>query len=97
MLNDGSCYGDERIKCYFYRYISEPDHFLHLNGFKNGKLDKKMQELDLLVKYINDKLENNPNLSKQLNIILTSDHGHAEVCSIIYLFTPFFFLIVYLS
>uniref|UniRef100_A0A0R3S5E2 Bis(5'-adenosyl)-triphosphatase n=1 Tax=Elaeophora elaphi TaxID=1147741 RepID=A0A0R3S5E2_9BILA len=60
-------------------YIAEPDHFLHYNGFKNGKLNEKMQELDLLVKYINDKLENNPELSKQLNIILASDHGHAEM------------------
>ncbi|CAG9540682.1 unnamed protein product [Cercopithifilaria johnstoni] len=60
-------------------YISEPDHFLHFNGFKNGKLEGKMKEMDLLVKYINDKLEKNPDLLKRLNIILTSDHGHAEI------------------
>uniref|UniRef100_A0AAF5PIZ1 AP3A hydrolase n=1 Tax=Wuchereria bancrofti TaxID=6293 RepID=A0AAF5PIZ1_WUCBA len=60
-------------------YVAEPDHFLHFNGFKNGKINKMMQKLDLLVKYINDKLENNSELSKRLNIILTADHGHAEI------------------
>uniref|UniRef100_A0A915PDB4 Bis(5'-adenosyl)-triphosphatase n=1 Tax=Setaria digitata TaxID=48799 RepID=A0A915PDB4_9BILA len=60
-------------------YIPEPDHILHLNGFKNGKINEKLQQLDLLVKYITDKLENDSDLSKRLNIILTSDHGHAEV------------------
>lgn len=62
-----------------WRYISEPDHFLHFNGFKNGKLNEKMKDLDLLVKYISDKLTDNSDLSKRLNIILTADHGHAEV------------------
>ncbi|OZC10517.1 type I phosphodiesterase / nucleotide pyrophosphatase [Onchocerca flexuosa] len=60
-------------------YIPEPDHTLHLNGFKNGKINEKLRELDLLIKYVNDKLENNSDLSKRLNIILTSDHGHAEI------------------
>lgn len=48
-----------------------------------------MRELDLLVKYISDKLKNNSDLSKRLNIILTADHGHAEVFRIIFLFFSF--------
>ncbi|VDK87308.1 unnamed protein product [Litomosoides sigmodontis] len=60
-------------------YISEPDHFLHFNGFKNGKLNEKMKDLDLIVKYISDKLKDNSDLAKRLNIILTADHGHAEI------------------
>lgn len=63
------------------RYVSEPDHVLHLNGFKNGKLHETLLQLDLLFKYINDKLANNPELAKRLDIIVTADHGHAEVMS----------------
>ncbi|VDN06062.1 unnamed protein product [Thelazia callipaeda] len=60
-------------------YISEPDHVLHSNGFKNGKLEQKMRELDLLFKYVRGKLENELELFQRLNIILTADHGHAQI------------------
>lgn len=75
-----------KTECYPWRYIAEPDHFLHLNGFKNGKFGEMMEKLDLLVRYINDKLEKDSDLSKRLNIILTADHGHAEVFGTIFLF-----------
>lgn len=60
-------------------YMSEPDHVLHLNGFKNGQLAKVLWQLDLLFKYISEKLKNYSDLEKRLNIILTADHGHAEI------------------
>ncbi|CAB3405801.1 unnamed protein product [Caenorhabditis bovis] len=59
-------------------YIAEPDHVLHTNGFHNGELKKKLTELDKLFRYFIERIEAN-NLSSQINIILTADHGHAEI------------------
>ncbi|VDK27304.1 unnamed protein product [Gongylonema pulchrum] len=64
-------------------YVSEPDRVLHLNGFKNGEINKSLRELDLLFEYINDKLLSTPELAKRLDIIVTADHGHAEVTSLV--------------
>lgn len=60
------------------RYIAEPDHTLHTNGFFNGALKAKVTELDQLFRYFLGKLEDR-HLNEQLNVILTADHGHAEV------------------
>lgn len=62
-------------------YVAEPDHTLHLNGFYNGELRKMLHELDLLFEYVVKKITNNRILAEKLNIILTADHGHAEIKS----------------
>lgn len=66
-----------------HRYVSEPDHTLHEQGFHNGKINEALHQLDLLFRYIVAKLENNAELYEKLNIILTADHGHAQVTFLI--------------
>lgn len=60
-------------------YIAEPDHVLHSNGFYNGELLKTLHELDLLFEYVIKCVESEPSLADRLNIILTADHGHAQI------------------
>ncbi|EPB74809.1 hypothetical protein ANCCEY_06116 [Ancylostoma ceylanicum] len=60
------------------RYIAEPDHTLHLNGFYNGELFRTLTQLDKLFAHLIDKLKST-GLSQHLNIIFTADHGHAQV------------------
>uniref|UniRef100_A0A915A5I6 AP3A hydrolase n=2 Tax=Parascaris univalens TaxID=6257 RepID=A0A915A5I6_PARUN len=60
-------------------YLAEPDHTLHQNGFYNGELRKKLADLDATFHYALKKVETNEQLASRLNIILTSDHGHAEI------------------
>ncbi|PAV56294.1 hypothetical protein WR25_15716 isoform C [Diploscapter pachys] len=59
-------------------YVEEPDHTLHLNGFNNGALNKKLEELDKLFEYLLKRMEA-VGLKDMVNVILTSDHGHSEV------------------
>ncbi|PAV68511.1 hypothetical protein WR25_02969 [Diploscapter pachys] len=59
-------------------YVEEPDHTLHLNGFNNGALKKKLEELDKLFEYLLKRMEV-MGLKDTVNVILTSDHGHSEV------------------
>ncbi|KHJ92994.1 methyltransferase domain protein, partial [Oesophagostomum dentatum] len=66
------------ISPYLCRYVAEPDHVLHLNGFYNGKLRKMIQQLDELFGYFIAKLQDT-GLEDQINVILTADHGHAEI------------------
>lgn len=61
------------------RYLAEPDHTLHQNGFYNGELRKKLADLDATFHYALKKIETDEQLASRLNIILTADHGHAEV------------------
>ncbi|VDK43400.1 unnamed protein product [Anisakis simplex] len=62
-------------------YLSEPDQTLHSHGFYNGELKKKLSELDSLIRYVVETVEQNEELTDRLNIILTADHGHAEITS----------------
>ncbi|KIH47339.1 hypothetical protein ANCDUO_22603, partial [Ancylostoma duodenale] len=59
-------------------YVAEPDHTLHLNGFYNGELRKKIRQLDQLFGYFVAKLHDS-GLEDVVNVILTADHGHAEI------------------
>ncbi|VDM67733.1 unnamed protein product [Strongylus vulgaris] len=59
-------------------YIAEPDHTLHGNGFYNGELRKVVSKLDKLFGYFIAKLRDS-GLEDHVNVILTADHGHAEV------------------
>ncbi|KAL6738558.1 hypothetical protein Aduo_012097 [Ancylostoma duodenale] len=59
-------------------YVAEPDHTLHLNGFYNGELRKKIRQLDQLFGYFVAKLHGS-GLEDVVNVILTADHGHAEI------------------
>lgn len=59
-------------------YVAEPDHTLHTNGFRNGELKKTLKRLDELFLYFIKKFDDN-DLGSQVNIILTADHGHAEI------------------
>ncbi|EPB69709.1 methyltransferase domain protein [Ancylostoma ceylanicum] len=59
-------------------YVAEPDHTLHLNGFYNGELRKKIHQLDQLFGYFVAKLHDS-GLEDVVNVILTADHGHAEI------------------
>lgn len=61
-------------------YIAEPDSVLHSNGFYNGAFQRKITELDKLFDYFLAKIED-LDLDSYLNIILTADHGHAEIKS----------------
>uniref|UniRef100_A0A8R1DZQ3 AP3A hydrolase n=1 Tax=Caenorhabditis japonica TaxID=281687 RepID=A0A8R1DZQ3_CAEJA len=59
-------------------YVAEPDHTLHGNGFHNGELEKTLKRLDELFLYFIKKFDDY-NLGSEVNIILTADHGHAEI------------------
>ncbi|PIC33723.1 hypothetical protein B9Z55_013603 [Caenorhabditis nigoni] len=59
-------------------YVAEPDHTLHGNGFHNKEIEKTLKQLDDLFLYFIKKFDDN-NLGSDVNIILTADHGHAEI------------------
>ncbi|CAJ0602265.1 unnamed protein product [Cylicocyclus nassatus] len=59
-------------------YIAEPDNTLHGNGFYNGELRKVVKELDKAFGYLIAKLHDS-GLEDSINVILTADHGHAEI------------------
>ncbi|ETN69318.1 type I phosphodiesterase / nucleotide pyrophosphatase, partial [Necator americanus] len=59
-------------------YIAEPDHTLHLNGFYNGEYEKMLKKLDELFLYFIRKMEEF-GLNKEVNVIFTADHGHAQI------------------
>ncbi|KAK6029132.1 methyltransferase domain protein [Ostertagia ostertagi] len=59
-------------------YIAEPDHTLHKNGFYNGELRKIIHQLDELFGYLVARLQDT-GLENTVNVILTADHGHAEI------------------
>ncbi|KAK6747368.1 hypothetical protein RB195_000520 [Necator americanus] len=59
-------------------YIAEPDHTLHLNGFYNGEYEKMLKKLDKLFLYFIRKMEEF-GLNKEVNVIFTADHGHAQI------------------
>lgn len=68
---------DDPINLGFY-YVSEPDHTEHQNDIYSDAVRKKITELDRLTGHMITKLKN-MNLWDRMNIILTSDHGHANV------------------
>lgn len=55
-------------------YENQPDEFGHSYGPDSKEVLTEILELDSLLGYLLDKLEDN-NLLKDMNIILTSDHG----------------------
>ncbi|VDL78003.1 unnamed protein product [Nippostrongylus brasiliensis] len=59
-------------------YVAEPDHTLHTNGFYNGELRKVIHQLDEVFGYFVAKLHDS-GLDKLVDVILTADHGHAEI------------------
>ncbi|CAD6191342.1 unnamed protein product [Caenorhabditis auriculariae] len=59
-------------------YIAEPDSTLHMNGFFNGELKKVLKHLDEVFRYFLKRLED-LDLEDKVNVILTADHGHAEI------------------
>uniref|UniRef100_A0A1I7XF78 Bis(5'-adenosyl)-triphosphatase n=1 Tax=Heterorhabditis bacteriophora TaxID=37862 RepID=A0A1I7XF78_HETBA len=71
-----------------YKYIAEPDHTLHGNGFYNGQLKQTLKQLDSLFAYFDSKFDSH-RLSDEVNVILTADHGHAEVYNFFEIFILF--------
>ncbi|WKY07436.1 hypothetical protein Q1695_007129 [Nippostrongylus brasiliensis] len=59
-------------------YVDEPDHVLHNNGFYNGELNMVVDSLDKLFGYLIERFRQT-GLQDAVDIILTSDHGHAQI------------------
>lgn len=59
-------------------YVDQPDAVLHKKGFFTGDFAKVLKDLDFLWNYLLAKFEEK-GLMDKVNIILTADHGHAEV------------------
>ncbi|CAJ0584897.1 unnamed protein product, partial [Mesorhabditis spiculigera] len=59
-------------------YLAEPDSVLHENGFYNGEFNKTIQQVDKAFDYLIYRAKA-LNLEDRLNIILTADHGHAQI------------------
>lgn len=59
-------------------YFSEPDKTGHLSGPFSKEMNETLRRCDANLKYLIDKLEEKNVLSK-VNMIVTSDHGMAEV------------------
>ncbi|PIO60426.1 hypothetical protein TELCIR_18076, partial [Teladorsagia circumcincta] len=61
----------------YYRYIDQPDATLHKHGFHDGVIRETMAKLDEVFRRLIEEMERK-DLLKEINIILTADHGHAE-------------------
>lgn len=59
-------------------YNPQPDKAGHTYGPNAPELREKVQDVDLAVGYLLDKLEEK-NLSSEVNLVLTSDHGMTEI------------------
>ncbi|VDO35945.1 unnamed protein product [Haemonchus placei] len=59
-------------------YIDEPDTTLHKHGFTDGVYLKTLAKLDEVFERLIDQL-NKHNLINEINVILTADHGHAQI------------------
>ncbi|KAI8481022.1 Bis(5'-adenosyl)-triphosphatase enpp4 [Branchiostoma belcheri] len=59
-------------------YFHEPDTAAHVYGPDSQNVTRKMAELDGVLQYLLQKVED-AGLSEQLNIIVTADHGMAEI------------------
>lgn len=59
-------------------YSPQPDKAGHTYGPSAPELKEKVQEMDLAVGFLLDKLEEK-NLSSKVNLVLTSDHGMTEI------------------
>jgi predicted AlkP superfamily pyrophosphatase or phosphodiesterase len=59
-------------------YFEEPDHTSHLFGPGSDNVGKKVEEMDSLVGKLWRGIRKLP-IGKKVNIIITSDHGHAEI------------------
>ena len=63
-------------------YFSEPDHSGHLYGPESDHILDLIVALDDIVGYLLQQLENH-NLLHKMNLIITSDHGMAEINGLI--------------
>ncbi|KAK6032646.1 hypothetical protein OSTOST_01172 [Ostertagia ostertagi] len=59
-------------------YIDEPDTTLHKHGFYDGVLRETLAYLDEVFTRLLDDMQKQ-GLLDQVNIILTADHGHAQI------------------
>ncbi|XP_035671826.1 ectonucleotide pyrophosphatase/phosphodiesterase family member 5-like [Branchiostoma floridae] len=59
-------------------YFHQPDETAHIHGPDSQNVTTKMAELDGVLQYLLQKVED-AGLSDQLNIIVTADHGMAEI------------------
>ncbi|VDM60994.1 unnamed protein product [Angiostrongylus costaricensis] len=59
-------------------YIGEPDHTLHESGLYNGSFVAVLKKLDDLFGYFVRQFRLH-NLYSEVNVILTADHGHAQI------------------
>jgi len=59
-------------------YVHEPDHTGHRYGPHSTQTDSVIRDLDKLLGYFMNKLENHP-LAKEVNVIVTSDHGMENI------------------
>lgn len=59
-------------------YFDEPDHIGHDVGPDSRELESKIIELDFLLGYFLNEIENLP-ISEEINVIVTSDHGMCGV------------------
>ncbi|EUB55138.1 Ectonucleotide pyrophosphatase/phosphodiesterase family member [Echinococcus granulosus] len=60
-------------------YMEEPDASGHHFGPNSREVKSKVEELNFLVKYLIEKIDAMPRMSDSVNVVLTSDHGMAEV------------------
>ena len=59
-------------------YVHEPDHTGHRYGPHSTQADSVIRDLDKLLGYFMNKLENHP-LAKEVNVIITADHGMENI------------------
>ncbi|PIO55367.1 hypothetical protein TELCIR_23247 [Teladorsagia circumcincta] len=59
-------------------YIDEPDATLHTHGFYDGAYVNTLSRLDEIFGHLIEEMEKR-DLLKEVNIILTSDHGNEQV------------------
>uniref|UniRef100_A0A915I7A2 Ectonucleotide pyrophosphatase/phosphodiesterase family member 4 n=1 Tax=Romanomermis culicivorax TaxID=13658 RepID=A0A915I7A2_ROMCU len=69
---------DPKINLALY-YIAEPDHQLHDYGTESYQAKAMIREVDRLIGYLHQKINESEILRRKLNLILTSDHGHIDV------------------
>lgn len=69
---------NERPANCVFLYFDNPDLVLHKSGIQSKEFLDSMQEVDDIVGYLMEKIEDNK-LTDSLNVIITADHGMVDV------------------
>jgi predicted AlkP superfamily pyrophosphatase or phosphodiesterase len=62
-------------------YIDQPDHSLHNHGFYLNETINEIDNINTLFGYILQQIDRF-DLQDRLNIIVTADHGHAQITKV---------------